>query len=68
MRPRPHRPAYVHGLFGSPTVVDAVRQALQQRRGWETHPPTSAEDRESSLAAWFRAGADVERILAMVRA
>ncbi|MGH2380767.1 MAG: cobyric acid synthase [Candidatus Limnocylindria bacterium] len=57
---------YVHGLFGSPAVMDAVRGALQRRRGWSApHEPSPPVN---SLATWFRMGADVQRILEMIRA
>lgn len=57
---------YVHGLFAA-SVVDAVLESLRRRRGWAGRLPGSTSDSEASLVAWLRRGADVQRILAMVR-
>jgi adenosylcobyric acid synthase len=58
---------YVHGLFGSPAIVDALVGALWRRRGWGAAPWSQVSDTFAPLAAWFRRGVDVGAILAMVR-
>jgi adenosylcobyric acid synthase len=54
---------YVHGLFASAAVREAIVARLAARRGIAFAPRTLAADRYAALAEWFRTAVDTRRLM-----
>ena len=57
---------YVHGLFGGPSVREALLGALARRRGIAFAPTALPADPYAAVAGWFAASVDVDGFLAAV--
>ena len=54
---------YIHGLFASAAVREAILMPLAARRGIAFSPRAIAVDRYAALAQWFAAAVDMRRLM-----